>query len=319
MLKNSGDYISGEAICKELGVSRAYVWKLIKALREEGYEIDAVSGRGYRLSEIPDVLSESEIKSSLSTRWMGHDIVYFSSTDSTNTQAKLLAEQGAADGTLVASDMQTGGKGRRGRTWVQKSGENISMSILLRPSFDPDRASMLTLLAAMAVRKAAEELTGMRALIKWPNDIVINGKKICGILTEMSAEQGYIHYVVTGIGINVNGATFPDDIKDTASSLFLESGSKVSRSAMMASVLKAFEEYYEGFSRFCDLSFIRDEYNAALVSMDREVCVLDPKGQYTGISRGINEAGELLVATPDGSITEVSSGEVSVRGIYGYV
>ncbi len=321
MLRQREDYVSGQELCDRLAVSRTAVWKAIGALRESGYVISSQPHKGYRLEETPDILSKSEIESRMQTRWLGRNVVYFDETDSTNTQAKRLAERGAAEGTLVVADMQTGGKGRRGRSWRQSPGEMIAMTFLLRPAFSPDKASMLTLLAAHSTADAIEKLTGLPAQIKWPNDIVINARKAVGILTEMSlsVEQGSIDYVVVGIGINVNTRDFPKKLADTATSLYLESGSRVGRSGLIAETMRRFEPAYARFLETEDLTGIQDDYNERLVSRDREVRVLDPKGAYTGISRGIDRLGELRVEREDGSIVNVYAGEVSVRGLYGYV
>lgn len=178
---------------------------------------------------------------------------------------------------------------------------------------------MLTLLAAMAVRKSVSNVTGLECLIKWPNDIVVNGKKICGILTEMSTEEDSIRYVVVGIGINANTPDFPEEIRATATSLALELGHPVHRASIINGVMCAFEEYYGIYRETLDMSRLKEAYNQELVNVEREVKVLAPGGDYTGISHGINDAGELIVELADGSLREVNSGEVSVRGIYGYV
>ncbi len=321
MLREKDGYVSGQELCDQFGVSRTAVWKVINGLKEEGYTITSVPRRGYRLEGAPDILSESELLSRMKTKWLGRRVVYFRETDSTNTQAKRLAEEGAPEGTLVAADMQTAGKGRRGRSWQQSPGMMISMTFIIKPGFAPDKASMLTLLAAHSVAGAIEDVTGLPAKIKWPNDIVIHGKKTVGILTEMSlsVEQDSIHYVVVGIGINVNITSFPEEIQDMATSLYLESGRRVNRSGLMAEVLLRFEQDYEQFLETEDLTGILEDYNAHLVSRDKEVRVLDPKGEFTGISRGMNADGELLVEKEDGSMTRIYAGEVSVRGLYGYV
>ncbi len=321
MLRQADDYVSGQELCERFGVSRTAIWKVINGLKEQGYEIESQTNKGYRLKAAPDILSESEIASRMTTKWLGRNVVYFQETDSTNTQAKRLAEEGAVSGTLVVADMQNAGKGRRGRSWQQAPGTMISMTLILKPEFAPELASMLTLIAAHSVSKAIENMTGLSALIKWPNDIVIHNKKTVGILTEMSLslEQDSIHYVVVGIGINTNIRTFSDEIQDIATSLYLETGKKVNRSGMIAEVMKCFEEDYETFLQKEDLSEILEDYNAHLAGRDREVRVLDPKGEYTGISRGVNRTGELLVQRADGSVTNVYAGEVSVRGLYGYV
>lgn len=321
ILRGTDGYVSGQELCDKLGVSRTAVWKVIGSLKEEGYEIDSVSRKGYRLLSSPDVVSESEIASRILDGVFGQRVVSYEITDSTNTRAKQLAEEGAVHGTLVVANMQTAGKGRRGRSWQQEEGSVIAMSLLLRPTFSPDKASMLTLLAAHSVAGAIEAVTGLPAAIKWPNDIVINRKKTVGILTEMSlgVEQAAIDYIVIGIGINVNNTAFPEEIRDMATSLYLEKGERVSRSVLIAESMRRLEVDYEAFLKTEDLSAILPDYNAHLISMNKEVRVLDPKGEYTGISRGMDAQGELLVERADGEIIKVYAGEVSVRGLYGYV
>ena len=319
LLKETDGYVSGQELCRRFGVSRTAVWKVINQLKEEGYEIEAVRNRGYALKGAGDVLSEAELLSCLKTEWAGGRTVYFDATDSTNIQARRLAEAHAPHGTLVVSDRQDGGKGRRGRSWASPSGVGIWMSLILRPEIAPSSASMLTLAAALAVREGIQEETGLSPLIKWPNDLVLNGKKICGILTEMSTELMEIQYVITGIGINVNQREFPPEIRDTATSLSLEAGRSFRRSSLIAAILKAFEKDYTAFLKTGDLSLLLEEYNACLVNRGKEVCILDPSGEYRAVAEGIDENGSLLVTLPDGTRREIISGEVSVRGIYGYV
>ena len=319
LLKETDGYVSGQELCRRFGVSRTAVWKVINQLKEEGYEIEAVRNRGYALKGAGDVLSEAELLSCLKTEWAGGRTVYFDATDSTNVQARRLAEAHAPHGTLVVSDRQDGGKGRRGRSWASPSGVGIWMSLILRPEIAPSSASMLTLAAALAVREGIREETGLSPLIKWPNDLVLNGKKICGILTEMSTELMEIQYVITGIGINVNQREFPPEIRDTATSLSLEAGRSFRRSSLIAAILKAFEKDYAAFLKTGDLSLLLEEYNACLVNRGKEVCILDPSGEYRAVAEGIDESGSLLVTLPDGTRREIISGEVSVRGIYGYV
>jgi len=319
MLRETDGYISGQQICEQFQVSRTAVWKVMEQLKAEGYQIEAVRNRGYHLEKSPDVLGEAEIKSLLNTSWAGCDVLYFPETDSTNTRAKRLGDEGAVHGTLVAADRQTGGKGRRGRRWESPAGSSIYMSILLRPDIPPDQAPMLTLVMAQSTAEAIRIRTGEEALIKWPNDIVINGKKVCGILTEMSTEIQWINHVVIGVGINVNTEYFPEELTETATSIYLESGGKQQRSGLIAEVLKQFERYYAMFLETGNLSAMQEEYNRLLVNRDREVKVLEPGNEYNGYAIGINETGELLIRTEDGQIREVYAGEVSVRGIYGYV
>lgn len=319
ILKEQPGFVSGQVLCGRLGVSRTAVWKAIKQLEEEGHVIEAVRNKGYRLVETADVMTEAQIGSLLCTERMGRSLVYLSQTDSTNLYARSLAQKGYPDGTLVVAESQTAGKGRRGRRWSSPAGSNIYMSLLLRPDIPPYCASMVTLVAGMAVSRAVREMTGLPAQIKWPNDVVVNGRKICGILTEMSTEMESIHYIVTGIGINVDQQDFPEEIVATATSLRIEAAKKISRSALIACTMGQFEAYYDQFLKTKDLSLLKAGYEAMLANIDREVLVLDPDGEYKGICRGIDEAGRLLVDTLEGEIRRVLSGEVSVRGIYGYV
>lgn len=246
-------------------------------------------------------------------------IIYYKQLDSTNTEIARLATQGAEHGTVVVADAQTAGKGRRGRGWESPAGENIYMSILLRPDCVPERAPMLTLVMAYAVAKVLREFGFADVQIKWPNDLVLSGKKICGILTEMQLKESAIDYVVVGVGINVNTSKFPEELKETATSLYLESDRIFDREKIVESVVEHFDQAYRQFIEVQDLSFLREAYNNMLVNIDREVRVLEPGNEYTAYAQGINSEGELLVRMSDGEEKHVYAGEVSVRGIYGYV
>lgn len=319
MLKETGGYISGQQLCDQFSVSRTAVWKAIEQLKKEGYEIEAVRNKGYRLTGSPDIISRDEIQSMVRTKWAGRQVIYFDETDSTNIQARLAGEKKAAHGTLIVADRQTAGKGRRGRSWDSPRGICIYMTLLQRPVLSPVKAPMLTLVMALSVAEAVREHTGLPARIKWPNDIVLNKKKICGILTEMSTEIQDINYVVTGVGINVNQEEFPEEIKKTATSLFIESGKRFKRSELIAAVMGRYEENYELFMKNENLSGLQERYNKLLVNIDKDVRVLEPQGAYNAHSSGINEQGELIVVTAEGEEKHVFAGEVSVRGIYGYV
>lgn len=319
MLRETEGYVSGQELCNKFGVSRTAIWKVINQLKEQGYVIDSVQNKGYHITEAPDVMTEEELQSCRKTKWAGQEIAYFDEIDSTNIKAKELAEQGYPNGTLVVADQQVSGRGRRGRSWESPSGTGIFMTLMLKPEINPNNASMLTLVAALAVAKAIKDVTGLDAQIKWPNDIVINGKKICGILTEMSAQFDYINHIVIGIGINVHNEVFSDEIVHMASSLLLESqGKKFRRAEIIEKVLEYFEEYYEIYLETEDLTALTGEYNKILVNMNKSVRVLDPKDEFEGKAMGITAKGELIVDTWE-SRKLVSSGEVSVRGIYGYV
>lgn len=317
-LRKADDYLSGQQLCGKLGVSRTAVWKEIQKLKQEGYVIEAVPNKGYRLLNTPDILSADELKSIRQTKWIGREIHYYDVTDSTNTRAKQLAEEGSPHGTLVVADRQESGKGRRGRSWTSPGGLNIYMSILLKPEITPQSASMLTLIAALSVARALNASAGLSPRIKWPNDIILNGKKVCGILTEMSTEIEHINYIVVGIGINVGNTKFPEDIASMATSLFLEGCKKIKRTELIENVCEQFECCFDIFQKTMDLSPIRQEYQNLLVNRGRNVRVLDPKEPFEGTALGITDTGELIVDTKEGQKL-VSAGEVSVRGIYGYV
>ena len=318
MLRESDGYVSGQELCNKFGVSRTAIWKAINQLKDMGYEIEAVPNKGYHLVSAPDVMNEAEIKSLLHTEWAGQELFCFDEIDSTNTKAKELAEQGYPSGTLVVADRQIAGRGRRGRSWDSPAGIGIFMTLLLKPDINPNNASMLTLVTALATAQAISDVTGAEAKIKWPNDIVINGKKVCGILTEMSAQFDYINHIVIGIGINVHNESFPEEIRETASSLLLESGKRIHRANLIARFLARFEAGYAIFLQTEDLEGLMKDYNALLVNIQKQVRILDPKEPFEGKAIGITKRGELIVDTWE-SRKLVSSGEVSVRGIYGYV
>ena len=318
-LRQSEGYISGQELCERFGVSRTAVWKGINQLKNEGYQIAAVQNKGYRLCGYPDSISRTELESRMYTKWAGKNLICLDSVDSTNDYIKKLAEEGAPHGTLAVADYQSGGKGRRGRSWVTPHGTAIAMSILVRPTLAPEKASMMTLVAGMAVAKSVREVTGLDVKIKWPNDVVINGKKISGTLTEMSMELGAIHYIVIGTGINANVTEFPDEIRDVATSLILEKGKKVDRAAIICAHMEAFEDFYDRFMKYGDMTLLREDYQELLANQNQQVRVLEPGNEYTGTARGIDELGQLLVEKEDGSLVKVYAGEVSVRGIYNYV
>ena len=318
MLRDTDGYVSGHELCNKFGVSRTAIWKVINQLKEAGYEIEAAQNKGYHLIAAPDVMTEAELESLKNTQWAGCEIYCFDSIDSTNTKAKELAEAGHPSGTLVVADQQTLGRGRRGRSWESPAGTGIFMTLMLKPDINPNNASMLTLVAAMATARAITEVTGEAAQIKWPNDIVMNGKKVVGILTEMSAQFDYINHIVVGIGINVHNEEFPEEIAKTASSLLLECGHRIHRASLIEAFLEEFERLYAVYLETEDMSGLQKEYDSLLVNRGRQVRVLDPKEPFEGKAMGITKKGELIVDTWE-SRKLVSSGEVSVRGIYGYV
>ena len=315
LVKQAGGYLSGEEISRQLGVSRAAVWKAVKALREKGYVIDSVTNRGYRLSSQPDLLDAAAIQAGLSTRFLGRNIVALEETDSTNEEAKRQGAAGAPDGTLCVAERQTGGKGRLGRAWSSPAGSGVWMSLLLRPSVAPQEATQLTLIVGLSVCQAIRRLTGCPAMIKWPNDIVIGRKKVCGILTELTADMEQIHYVVVGIGINANVPQFQGALQQKATSLLLETGQKADRAALVRTVLEELEKNYEQFLTDLTADFITP-YEALCVSLNRQVSVVRGGRELTGQSIGLTKEGELRVRMENGDILEIGSGEVTVQGIY---
>ena len=263
------------------------------------------------------IYNETTIADQIHTKWAGKTVHFARETDSTNLWIKRLAKEGASEGTLALAEFQSAGRGRLGRSWEVPEGTSVMMSILLRPKFEPQYAPTLTLVMGMAVAKAVKSL-GFDVSIKWPNDVVVSHKKICGILTEMGVRDGKIDYAVIGVGINVNIREFPDEMADKATSLYLESGKEFDRSQIPGLVMEAFEEYYEKFAATCDLSGLKEEYESILANYNQPVRVL-AKEPYEGVARGITDGGELLVEKTDGTIATVSAGEVSVRGLYSYV
>lgn len=318
ILSNSDSYVSGQQLCEQLGVSRTAVWKVINRLKEEGYLIDSVSNKGYRLLNQPDVVTKEAILSKLQTKYMGRNVFSYDEVTSTNTVAKQLADEGEAEGTLIVSDKQNQGKGRRGRCWESPKSTGVFMTVILKPQMKPVYASMLTLVAALALNDAITDLTGLESNIKWPNDIVVNNKKVSGILTELSAEVDYINYIVVGIGVNVSIKDFPDELKDKATSLLIESGKSISRAQLIAKTMEYLEDYYERFLRTHDLSELKEVYSKVLINKDQVVRILSEEDSYIGIARGITNEGHLIVEKDNHELVEVYSGEVSVRGLYSY-
>ena len=263
------------------------------------------------------IYNETTIADQIHTKWAGKTVHFAREIDSTNLWIKRLAKEGAPEGTLALAEFQSAGRGRLGRSWEVPEGTSVMMSILLRPKFEPQYAPTLTLVMGMAVAKAVKNL-GFDVSIKWPNDVVVSHKKICGILTEMGVRDGKIDYAVIGVGINVNIKEFPEEMADKATSLYLESGKEFDRSQIPGLVMEAFEEYYEKFAATCDLSGLKEEYESILANYNQPVRVL-AKEPYEGVARGITDGGELLVEKTDGTIVAVSAGEVSVRGLYSYV
>ncbi|WP_298037567.1 biotin--[acetyl-CoA-carboxylase] ligase [uncultured Desulfuromonas sp.] len=309
--QKGGGFVSGEEISRGLGVSRSAVWKQIGLLREMGYTIEAVTSRGYRLTGIPDALTPVEIQAGLDTGVIGREVIYFEETDSTNARACALGEEGALEGTVVVAERQTGGKGRMGRRWASPPGVNLYTSVLLRPPIPPVLAPQLTFLSAVAVALAAEEVAGLAAAVKWPNDILLGGKKVAGLLNEMSAETEAVHYVVLGIGVNINmGAEqFPDDLRYPATSLALEGGRQISRLEFTRALYRHLDELYATFLRE-GFGPLRQKWQDLCDVVGRRVEV-DTQGRIQrGIVLGLESDGALLLEAESGEREKILAGDV---------
>lgn len=307
-------FVSGELISRELQISRTAVWKHINGLRDAGYKVEAIPSRGYRLLSSPDILSVEEVREKLSTTRIGRQLVCLPETASTNADAFRLAEQGAEEGTVVIADAQSGGKGRRGRVWSSPPGVNLYCSIVLRPAIMPHEAPQLTFLSAVAVARAIEGTTALKPEIKWPNDVLINGRKVAGLLNEMSAETDGINFVILGIGVNLNmtAAQFPADVRTPATSLLLEHGRPVNRVQFAAAMLGELDRLYSDFLRQ-GFGPVRDEWQQRCNAKGREV-VVSEAGVDTvrGTFHGIDGDGALLLRFPDGMVERILSGDVRV-------
>jgi BirA family biotin operon repressor/biotin-[acetyl-CoA-carboxylase] ligase len=309
-LAEAGDeVVSGEAISDKLGLSRAAVWKHVRSLRSQGYRIEAVPARGYRLVEIPDRLGALEVKPLLGTHDLGQTLHCLEETESTSDLAKALAEQGAAHGEVVIAERQTAGRGRRGRGWESPPRLNLYLSVVLRPDLPPQRAPELTLVAAVAVCDACRQ-AGVDAGIKWPNDVLAGDRKVAGILTELAAEPDAVHWVVLGIGVNLNAGAedFPPELRGLATSLRLERGEPVPRALFAAALLGQLEHWLD---RHAEEGFpaIRDAWRERSATLGREVRVEVEGGELDGVAEDLDETGALLVRCGDRRI-RVSAGDV---------
>ena len=264
------------------------------------------------------IYNETTIADQIHTKWAGKTVHFARETDSTNEWCKRMSKENAEHGTLAVAEFQSAGKGRLGRKWTAPEGSSVMMSILLKPEFEPQYASMLTLVMGLSVAQAVCEL-GVEVSIKWPNDVVVSHKKICGILTEMGVQDGKIREVVIGVGLNVNLKEIQDELKDKATSLYLETGKTYDRNRLIGLVMEKFEINYEKFVQTCDLSMMLDDYNMLLANKSQPVRVLDKISPYEGVALEIDKDGALLVRVQSGEIRKVCSGEVSVRGLYSYI
>ncbi len=314
LFRENDGFVSGEAVSRALNISRTAVWKKINALRKAGYVIEAVPSRGYSLISAPDLLSVEGVESHLRSAVIGNKLVFNTTTASTNLDAFRIAEQGCVEGTVVFADSQSGGRGRLGRVWASPTGVNLYCSIVLRPGVMPYEAPQLTFLSAVAVARAIEVTSGLKAEIKWPNDILIDGKKIAGLLNEMSAETDCVNFVVLGIGVNLNmtAEQFPEDLRYPATSILLETGRPVPRAMFAAVVLNELDRLYEAF-RNKGFDPVRQEWQLRCNAHGRELSVSDGGAELVrGSFAGIDEAGALLLKRSDGVVQRILSGDVRV-------
>lgn len=312
--QRQGTFISGEELSNMLNISRTAVWKHIHSLKEEGYRILASPRRGYVLTERPDILTETEIRSGLETRVFGQKVAFFPLLDSTNEEAKRLAAAGAPEGTVVVSEQQQQGKGRIGRQWASPPKIGLWFTLILRPAVLPVHAAQLTFVSAVAVCLALKEATGLPFTLKWPNDLILDGKKVCGILTELSAEIEKINFIVVGIGINVNQKQedWPSELRNMAVSLQIAAGRTFHRAAILQVILAKYEELYHNYLQngFAPILQAWRELNSTL---GQEVVVKSPEGSFVGRAEDVNADGCLLVRKASGELETVIVGDVSIR------
>jgi len=306
LIRNKGKPVSGERIASELSVSRSAVWKHIKILRDEGFMIESSTNLGYSLRDTPDTLSPGEIKAGLETSFIGKDIKYFKETESTNILARGMANS-VEEGTVVIAESQTGGRGRLGRKWISPEG-GIWLSIILKPKMQPQYASRITLLAGVCVAKTIRGF-GLPVKIKWPNDVLINGKKVCGILTEIGAEVDMIDYLIVGIGIdaNVDTESFPEEIRDSSTSLKKETGKEINRVDFVKKLLEEFESLYlkfqkEGFPK------ILEEWRNMSATIGEWVKISTQTRTIYGEAIGVDNEGALILETSDGQLEKIVAG-----------
>jgi BirA family biotin operon repressor/biotin-[acetyl-CoA-carboxylase] ligase len=316
--KAAGQYVSGEYLSKCLGVTRSAVWKRIAALKKEGYSIEASTKKGYRLNQDFNAYGKHAVQNALVTNTLGRELKYLNQIDSTNILLKQLALEGAPEGTTVIADSQTAGRGRLGRNWMSEPGNGIWMSVLLMPQLHPTEVQTLTLAASVAVCKALEPLKIKGLGIKWPNDILINGKKVCGILTELSAEDDRVVWVILGIGLNVNHVEkdFPPELSSSATSLRLnsEAGGNLDRSRLAAGILNNLEEVYNTYLQKGS-SWVAEEWRRRNLTLGRMVRLTSRNEDIIAMACDILPDGRLRVKKEDGAIIDILSGEISLRKI----
>lgn len=318
-LKNGDGFISGEKLSEEFHMTRSGIWKYINMLKEDGYIIESVPRNGYRILSSPDILTSEEIEDHLTTEFLGRKIYYYDTIDSTNKEAKKIAPL-EDEGTLVIAEEQIEGKGRLGRNWISPKGKGIWMSIVLKPDVEPFKVGAITLLAAAALYNGLKNM-GIDSEIKWPNDILIKGKKVSGILTEMSAELNMLNYIVMGIGINVNleEDDIPEELKEKATSIKIDQKKAIDRKELLANILNEFEKLYVPFRDSGNTSKGIEICRKNSATIGKEVRIIRGNKEKRGKALDIDHKGELIVEFENGDIENIFAGEVLVRGINGYI
>jgi BirA family biotin operon repressor/biotin-[acetyl-CoA-carboxylase] ligase len=304
-------FISGEELGRKCGISRTMVWKHIKSLEREGFGIEAVPSQGYKITTMPDILRESDIKPGHKTTTIGKKIQFLSEVASTNTLAMEMAADGTPEGTVVIAETQTGGKGRLGRKWISPKG-NLYLSAVLRPNIPMHKAPLITLTGAVAVASAIRTTCGLAAGIKWPNDILISGKKVSGLLTEMSAEQDSIRHIVLGIGVDVNMkmGELPPEVRSLTTTLAAEAGVQINRLVLLQQVLRDLERWYQKFlSNDAD---VLEEWKRLNVTVGNRITVSGAGEALGGLAQGVDRDGRLIVRLDDGTIRTVAAGDVTI-------
>jgi BirA family biotin operon repressor/biotin-[acetyl-CoA-carboxylase] ligase len=312
--ENQGSWVSGELISNNLSVSRAAIWKHIRKLKEEGYIIESVPKKGYLLSKSSDTITADEIRQGLSTKVFGKkNIIYLNETDSTNTRAKELAAQGAPEGTLVIAEKQTKGRGRRGRSWFSPPGAGIYFSLILRPVISPTETPRITLMTAVALAETLISLMKLKLRIKWPNDILVNGKKLAGILTEISTEMDAVNYIIVGLGLNVNTRfeKFPQEIKEDATSILIENGKQFPRIRLIQNYLKLYEQYYDMFKKN-EFEPIMNRWRELADIIGKQIRVDVIGKTHTGKVVDVDNDGVLILKDDQGKLQRIFSGDVTL-------
>jgi BirA family biotin operon repressor/biotin-[acetyl-CoA-carboxylase] ligase len=311
LAENATIAISGARIAREIGVSRSMVWQWVRQLRGLGVRVKGKAGTGYFLERVPDILTPDMLRQRLKGSLFGKHIYHFFKTDSTNRVALELGHAGEPEGTVVLAEEQTAGKGRAGRAWQSERAAGIYVTLLLRPRLAPVQAPLLTMMAGLSARTAIEVQTGLAADLKWPNDLILGGKKVGGILTEMHAEPSQVRFVIVGIGLNVNQEKFPGELGTTASSLRIETGKQVSRLELLVTLLREFENDYNRFLREGPAGVTEKFETVSSYARGKRVRVTNGSASFAGTTAGLGPEGLLLVKRDDGQVVTVISGDVA--------